>query len=368
MRRILLPALFLIAAISLYAKTPYNEAMNQAHRPQGLMFVAMGESGAAIPSRDKSFFVNASFLGLYDSFSITIPTADLSLYQARDILSSPIGNIFKGDIDAILSTLSNLNGTFPLVLANQGINTIFKHFALAFDIRESIYSTGQSFASGFIPSLQTTLTIGYGKYLEVNDTFDIAFGMAEHISGVFHSSEISAESLAELLKGDGSALSFSTSSWSFSTDAALSFLLENGLSFAICLNGISNGINYMNMTTGVSFHNYSHPNITLASAWSRNLTKSINLALAYDLVDIIGMLSHPSFENFLYHSNMGASFSIHDILRLAAGLNGGYPSFALELEFFFMRLGILYRYQEFGSKVGINPKDQLTLSLSLAFH
>ena len=367
MRKYILITLLFLSSSALFANVPYNAIMNQEHRPQSLMFMGMGEAGASIPSRDKSFFTNASFLGLYDSFSITIPQVDLSLYQARDILSSPISEIFQGDIEAILATLSNLNGTFPLVLSNQGINTIFKHFALSIDARESIYSTGQSFASGFIPSLQTTLTLGYGRCFEINDTLDIAFGFTEHISGVFYSSEISAESLSELLKGDSSALSFSSSSWALSTDAALSFFLDNGLSFAFCFNGISNGINYINIITGEQSHSYTHSNITLSSSWSKNITRAIELALAYDIVDIIGLFSSPSFESVLYHSNLGASISFYDIVTLATGLNGGYPSFALELDIFFIRLGILYRYQEFGSMVGINPKDQLSISLSLAF-
>lgn len=367
MRKIFLLLLIFLSSTLLFANEYYNVIMGQEYRPQSISLMGMGNAGGAIPAREKVFFTNPSFLGFYDSFSITIPEIDVSLYQARDILSSPIGKIFEGDIDAILSTVSNLNGTFPLILSDQSINTIFKHFGISLNAREAIYSTGQSFASGFIPSLQTTLTLSYGRLFQINDKLALASGVSEHISGVFYSSEISAETLSELLKGDSSALSFSSSTWSFSTDLALSLFFKNGLSFAFLFNGISSGINYINVTTGETYHSYSHSNITLSSAWHERITKHIEIAFAYDLSDIIGLLSTPSFDSFLYHSNIGAYVSFFDSILLSAGLNGGYPAFSLRLELFFLRLEALYRYQEFGSKVGINPKDQLQISLSIAF-
>lgn len=367
MKRIVLALIiFLLTCNALFANNYYNSIMGVSHRPLTMRYKAMGESGLAIATKDEALFSNAAALSDAHSFSLDIPALNMSLSQAKDILSSPIGKIMNGDIDAILDTVSILNGTFPLLLAEESIATTFRNFGLAIHFRESLYSTGQSFASGFIPALQSTFSFGYGHKFDFGSV-SLSIGAVEHISGVFYSSAISAEAVVDLLKGDSSKLELNSSSWNFSTDIGTIIEVPKGFSFGLVINDISASINFIDINSGKKSRSYSAPIISLSSGWKYDFWKKSRIAFSYDVVNIISLCKDLSFSTLLYHSNFGAELTIYDVLSLYAGLNGGYPSFGLELDIFFIKLGAIYRYLEFGSEVGINPKDQFEVSLALAF-
>lgn len=362
-------ALLLLALIiqSAFSANYINSIMGVSYRPLTMRYKAMGESGIAIATKDEALFINASALSDADEFSLELPALSLSLTEAKDILTSPIGKIMEGDEEAILDTAAILNGTFPLLLLEESIATSFKHFAIGLHFRESLYSTGESFATGFIPALQSTLSFGYGHKFKLSDDISLKLGAAQHISGVFYSSEISAEAAVDLIKGDTSNIELNSSSWNFSTDIGTTLVLPKGFSFGIVINDISSGINFVDKNSGKRRYSYSAPNIALGSAWQCDFGKKSSLALSYDTVNLIHLFKNLSFSSLLYHTNFGVELNIYDVLSLYGGLAGGYPSFGMEANIFFIKLSMLYRYMEFGDEVGINPKDQLEVRLALSF-
>ena len=368
MKRIaLISLLSFLALTSAYSAPLYNDIMGRSFRPQSLRFSAMGESGIAIPKREEAFFINPAGLADDRSFYLSLPSINLSLYQVKDIFTSPLASAFKGDIDSILEIAGLLNGNSPLLYSDQSIKTSFSGFGASMDIEEVLYSTGQSFGSGFIPAIKSSLSLGYGHSWELNEDYNLSLGFMEHVTGMWYSTEISAESVVDLLKGDPSALSLISSGWNLSTDIGAILSMPLGFSFGISFNDIGSGTTLVNQSTGESERIYSDSLISLGFAWEHTFKGNIRIAFASDFIDLIDYFSQPTFANLLYHMNLGAELNLSKWVSLYTGLNGGYPSFGLEVQLLWLRLGALYRYQESGYEVGLNPKDQLEISLALVF-
>lgn len=367
MKNSIITIVLLLFTQTLFSSTAFSGIIDTSFSPLALRYQAMGEAGIAIPNRDEVFFINAAGLGDDESFYLKLPNISLSLYQAKDILSSPMNDILQGDIDAILDLAGLLNGTFPLVVAEESISASFKHFGLSFDMKQVISSTGQSFSSGFIPALFGSLSLGYGYEWNIDENCSLSLGFMEHISAVWYSTPISAESVVNLLKGDSSALQYIYSSLKFSTDMGAIIKVPYGFSFAFVANNISNGITLINKTSGETERFYHPSTISIGSAWSHRFNRAVKFSFAYDFVNIIEFFTSPSLANFLYKSNLGAELVLYDFISLYGGINGGYLSYGAELNLWFINLGILYRYQEFGKEVGLNPKDQLEIRLGFIF-
>ncbi len=369
MKRLFLSVLILLVSISLFSSpTVYNGITDKPYRADTFRFKAMGKAGLAIPKRQEPFFINAAGLADDRTFYLDIPNISLSIYHVKTLLTAPYGKIMDGDVEAILATVNDFKGATPFVRADEGISFSFRSFGASVDIRETLYTYGDSIGTGFIPALNSALSFGWGHRWTAGNNVDLDFGIMGHLSGVWYSTDISIESALSLILGSNDAISLVSGSWSATMDLGFIATFDNGFSLGATVNNIGGCIFLLDTTENKTESIFTPVYANIGVGWSKTIKKWFSLGLAADLVNIEELFS-PDFRfSYLpYYINLGAELNFSTWFAIYLGLDGGYPSCGLKLQLLNLRLTALYRIEEFGSEVGLNPVDSLEVGLTLAF-
>jgi hypothetical protein len=349
-RLFLFLVLFLLMTFQLFSAPEDNLSSHPSERS-----VAMGRAVLAIPESADAFYGNPAVLG-EKKWHLDFPLVTLAVNQIQALASAPWQGVITGDIPSVMDTVAVLSGNSRLLFLDEGIHMTRNGWAFGLDADQTVYTSGESFATDFTLSMDYDLSFGYGHRWKVGDTCALSVGVMAHGGYRRIAKEMDIIDLLPAFTGGKIPLNLEREHITLNADVGTLLSLPYG--FSASLVGRNLGGKWVkgksSSWTGM---------LDAGFGWTFT-HKALTIALDADLADMTGIAS---LSDFWLHLNLGGELKLGSWFALRGGLQGGYPAAGLRLRLFFFAIDAIYFWSEWGTFVGAKPKDTLSLSLSLTF-
>ena len=329
---------------------------------------ALAQGGAVLTARESryAFDYNIANLSAQD-WVIELPVS-ASIYNASTLADKllPIDTI---DSNALIETatdlLYSLNGEIPLVTADESLLLAFKGLGLYATMQERIKTIDGSANLKLRAEVESKVALGFAHTFNFGRNFSLSAGLAASLNATAKTNNIGA---ADLMSDDFdiySALDISIGV-GVSLDFGLLAELPGGFSLAVTADDINvsapfSGISLSDNWSWIEEQEWA---MNMAVGWSGRFS-IFSLRLEAGLRDVLSLENE---VDLMKSFNAGMALGITKFLNLYAGLNGGYPSLGLEFDILCFTIGAAWYYQDFGEIYGLNPRDVLTIEISLSFN
>ncbi|MBR1583731.1 MAG: hypothetical protein IJ663_08315 [Spirochaetales bacterium] len=281
------------------------------------------------------------------------------------------------------------------VSADIGLGAQLGHVAFGLNTRMKVSSMPKineageleeptsALGNGYVPQLDTALTVAYGLRVVDSDLLTLDFGAAVRFAQKVYMLQINAEQISDLI---GGSKDFET----LSARGGFAIPFDLGVTLGLFgerlqvqasadnLNGIYYMKNYQNSKNALMFKDgndqykfYTPFSLELGVLYTpkfRIVNPEVSLFFTgiNRYIEEAGSLSDPGREIFRY-LDAGLELDIVDIVRLRASYRYGYPEFAVGVNAFGNLVELSYGYHEAGREYGLKPVDKLTVRFRLGF-
>lgn len=368
MRKLLLP-LILAAALSLpiWAEGP-NRAAAVVYRPE--LTSSWTRGGAILATGDvrHAFMGNPALLGS-GAWSLNLPIS-LSLNNASEILTSDLvanlSDLASGDeermVNAVIDFLRAFSGDMPFATLNEGLSFTAGGFGVALHAAESVLTSGGSVGTDLTAALDLLLSAGWGRRAQIAEGWALSAGITWNWRWKLLAGPYGAETAVEILTNPSaiSSLPLMTGA-ALSTDVGLLVEMPLGFRAAAVFRDIGPG--YEMTGQGAPYSISFEPAIDLALGWQR---KWWFMSLALE-AGMRGVNNIRTGTDAMRAFNCGASLGFSGDIFLNAGIDGGYPAFGILLDLLCFEIDAAWRWRNWSELWGLNPRDELAISLALGF-
>lgn len=368
----------------------YQQALG-AFFPSSPRSKAMGGVGIISVRKDDVFYLNPAVLA-DRQVSVSLPYITLGLYHPAALLSSGIFDSLTGfEMDSMI------NAVLPLLSAGQGkifdigagVQVTAGGFGLSVDIKDSLLTyapenTTGGVNSSIVDQLNAAITIGYGGRIGFGKSFSMDMGASVAFNYLVFNQAIDGERLLSIVKdGDffGSLESIPImAGFSVPITLGINFNLPLGFAIGTVLRNV-NGFYYMKESSGLSdlpfgkgTMNSVYSDLTwdIGVGWTFDkFGKLFSPSIEVDLVDVASLF----YEDYggdlgralLKRLKVGVELQTLYILDFWGGLNGGYWSFGLGIDFYAIRIDMAYYWEEFGSVSGEKGLDTFLVKINIGW-
>ena len=151
-----------------------------------------------------------------------------------------------------------------------------------------------------------------------------------------------------------------------------------GFSLALALNNINGNFNMRVLDlegndTGVSYTISTPMSLDFGFAWNLDGGKLcyhlFNPSIAFDIIDIIGMFKEGIFEKgvLVDHMKMGAELNLLTVLNARVGLDRGYFTFGVGVDFYALTVDLSYGVRPYGPSREGRYLDYVKLRMNLGY-
>ena len=407
MKKILILLILMLSSLNLFA-------VDYSYVPFSSRILSMGNASVASAQQSDIFIANPSLFA-FSKHYIRMPSVYFSLYNIKE-LSKPGGflqilfeNPFSTKEEqkevsiALLESIKSGQG--KLLSSGLSFSTATGSIGLFFDNAIDVHTIGDGYtAASLLLEANSVLSVAFSVPFFIND-YKYSFGLGLN----FHYNMITStengntgygiDQIINILNTDGkySALLNSVpvlSGFSMPLNLGLTFEYNNTLRFGLSYMNLLDtlkmseypGLNQLYYSlTGSTLDDEIHQNFTQGDFFSfqnpaslnfgmyyqaenRGFTKIIRPAIAFDYVDIIGLFHEElTTESILKRTRLGFEVSLINFLNVRFGLNSGYFSAGVGLDFMLFRLDAIYAVTEYGENLGDKPIDQLSIKFTLGY-
>lgn len=353
-----------------------------------------------------SLFGNAAALA-EGGFRIQVPYFESSSYNVAEALKdSGVAEALSGItklkfnkenwITYLLGLVMATGGGYnDVVSVDLGLGVQTGHLAVGFNTQMSVKSMpaidedgnltepGSALGNGYVPEMDTALTVAYGLRILDTDALTLDAGAAIRFAQKVYMLQINTDQISDLVNGSKDFESLAArSGFAIPIDLGVTLgLLGEKLQVeatATNINGIYYMKNYANSKDAMTFSNGNEP-YRMNTPFSLNLGVSFNpqfkvvnptIGLYFDGINLYFRDSNDAekrgLEIFRYlDANVGVS--LFNILKLRASYRYGYPEFAIGANAWGNLVELSYGFHEAGSEYGLKPVDKLTIRFRLGF-
>ena len=353
-----------------------------------------------------SLYGNAATLA-EDGFKIQLPYFESSSYNVTEALkdrgvAEALSGITKFQftkenwitymLGLVMATGSGYN---DVISSDIGLGAQIGHVAFGLNTRAQIRSmpkineagelepSSSALGNGYVPQLDTALTVAYGLRVMDTDLLTLDLGAAVRFAQKVYMLQINSEQIAELIGGSKDFETLAArGGFAFPIDVGVTLGVFGGKfqiqASADNLNGFYYMKNYQNSKNALMFKDgtdkytmYTPFSLELGVAYSPKL-KIVNPKVSVFFTGInqyikeAGDLSAPGREIFRY-LDAGVELDVVDIVRLRASYRYGYPEFAVGVNAFGNLVELSYGFHEAGKEYGLKPVDKVTIRFRLGF-
>lgn len=407
MKRLLLVS---VLAFALVMSLP--AAVTDLFRPYSMRTEGMGGTSVSSAHGADILYANPALINADEAY-VSLPSLSFTLYNFNRLIGKggPLYMLLSredwGRDDLISGLIDSIGyGDGDLASVNLSAGLISGIMGLGFDTSLSLHTTGRGAEnSTVVAEANVAAALGLGIPVELGPV-TISFGAMTRLNFRFYTIEslsspeaggFSASRIIQMLQNEdiASAILNSTpvaAGISVPVDLGMSFTFPYGFSAGIVWRGINstfhmqtwNGVNQlyssvtggyigtppMEVEQGQSFSFRPSSSVDIGFSWQpeeNSITKWIMPSAAFDIKDITGLFADLSAENLVRHTHFGAELIIARTFVLQAGLNQGYLSLGLDLDFQIFRAGVVYATHEYGEELGDKPLDALTFRFSFGY-
>ncbi|MBQ7644886.1 MAG: hypothetical protein IJS84_07655 [Spirochaetales bacterium] len=281
------------------------------------------------------------------------------------------------------------------VSADIGLGAQLGHVAFGLNTRMKVSSMPKineageleeptsALGNGYVPQLDTALTVAYGLRVVDSDLLTLDLGAAVRFAQKVYMLQINAEQISDLISG---SKDFET----LSARGGFAIPFDLGVTLGLFgerlqvqasadnLNGIYYMKNYQNSKNALMFKDgndqykfYTPFSLELGVLYTpkfRIVNPEVSLFFTgiNRYIEEAGSLSAPGREIFRY-LDAGLELDVVDIVRFRASYRYGYPEFAVGVNAFGNLVELSYGYHEAGREYGLKPVDKLTVRFRLGF-
>ena len=250
-------------------------------------------------------------------------------------------------VNSLLDILREFNGTMPLLKLNENISFTVGGFGLGAALKECVITTGGSVGTTLSAAMEAELASGFSWHYD-GDGYYLSFGVSPKLSYTLYTSPLGIETAVAILLDNSLFNNIELyHQIGFGVDIGAYASVPHNLRFALVLRDI--GKKPLSLDAAIGWKD-KWGIITLELEAGMRGINNIR-----DKVDLM--------KSF----NAGMQLSITDFIALNAGINGGYPSFGIEFDIFFLVLMFAYYYQDYGVIYGLAPRDVLALEMAISF-
>ena len=400
MKKVLIIALMIVSVSFLFAEGGdglYSGVTDFAFRPTSL------DRGRDL---NYSLFGNAAGLAT-GGFRIQVPYFESSSNNVAEALKdSGVAEALSGItklkfnkenwITYLLGLVMATGGGYnDVVSVDLGLGVQAGHLAVGFNTQMSVKSMpaidedgnltepGSALGNGYVPEMDTALTVAYGLRILDTDALTLDAGAAIRFAQKVYMLQINTDQISDLINGSKDFESLAArSGFAIPFDLGVTLgLLGEKLQVeatATNINGIYYMKNYANSKDAMTFSNGNEP-YRMNTPFSLNLGVSFNpqfkvvnptIGLYFDGINLYFRDSNDAenrgLEIFRYlDANVGVS--LFNILKLRASYRYGYPEFAIGANAWGNLVELSYGFHEAGSEYGLKPVDKLTIRFRLGF-
>ncbi|MBR4121588.1 MAG: hypothetical protein IKT95_07540, partial [Spirochaetales bacterium] len=388
MKKALIIALMIVSVSFLFAEGGdglYSGVTDFAFRPTSL------DRGRDL---NYSLFGNAAGLAT-GGFRVQVPYFESSSYNVAEALKdSGVAEALSGItklkfnkenwITYLLGLVMATGGGYnDVVSVDLGLGVQTGHLAVGFNTQMSVKSMpaidedgnltepGSALGNGYVPEMDTALTVAYGLRILDSDALTLDAGAAIRFAQKVYMLQINTDQISDLINGSKDFESLEArSGFAIPIDLGVTLgLLGEKLQVqatATNINGIYYMKNYANSKDAMTFSNGNEP-YRMNTPFSLNLGASFNpqfkvvnptVGLYFDGINLYFGNSKDAekrgLEIFRYlDANVGVS--LFNILKLRASYRYGYPEFAVGANVFGNLVELSYGFREAGKEYGLKP-------------
>jgi len=415
-KTLILILICLIGSSFIFAVTPqleYEGATNFSFMPTSARMGAMGGAGLATSGRIDSLYFNPAALA-ERRFALSIPSFSITAYNLNALMQNDedaaiIQSMFDGGEmeDGDLVTLAtdmigNLGPGFnELLTSDAKVAFAIGGLAVGVDFQEKLHSivdynaTSTPMSVRIVPEINLAGTLGYGMRIIDTSSFNLDLGVSAHYVYKMYMKQQTGSTFLSLIS-DESEENFTDQylldtpvmgGYAIPIDAGITAgFLNNSFRASVVARDI-NSVYKMTAYPGAAtlIQEVFGEEIDGASEMDEEVTtfeistpmtidagvafnpgwRLMNPTLAFDIVDVLGLVEEFSSDEFLLHINAGVSVKLLGILDLRAGINQGYLGAGIGFGLLGLRVEASYYVREYGVEIGDKPVDALTLRFNL---
>lgn len=301
-----------------------------------------------------AFTHNPAFITSSD-FSLHIPL-QTRVHNVTGILGSDftgnIKGIMSGDArrmaTSILDILRSFNGRMDLLEVEEGLSFTLKGLGAGVFLRQKAITYDGSLGMRFALEMEAELDWGLGWRWDLDDGYTIAAGLVNRTRIGLRTSLVGVDTVVDFLLDPSSALDISLEEdIANSFDIGTYFRLPYGFSTSFVVRDIGPDGNTATIDT--------------AFGWKGSLS-ILSLSLEAGLK---GWSSIRDEVDLMKSLDAGLSLGITSLLSISAGIDGGYPSFGIDLELLCFAISAAWYWQDYGVVYGLAPRDVLSIEIAL---
>lgn len=325
--------------------------------PLSASSVSAQARGNAVLTSDRAryaFSHNPAFLSS-SGFSLNIPI-QASLYNVTGILGSDFTSNMKGIMfsdpqtmaTSVLDILRSFNGTMDLVSLEEGASLSVAGFGAGVFLTQKAMTHHGSVGMHFSLELEAEIDFGLGWRWRLGDDYTLALGLMNRTGFTLTTSHIGVDTLVDIVLDPSQDLDiriYDTVFDSFDIGAYLAMPL--GFSTAVVVRDIGPDDQGMAIDTAIGWSGK-------ASLFS--LEAELGLRAWNEVRDE---------EDLMKSLNAGLSLGITRFITLSTGIDGGYPSFGIDIHLLCFAISAAWHWQDYGVIYGLAPRDVLSLEIAL---
>lgn len=353
---------------------------------------AMGGVSVVSVGKDDVFYLNPASLANKD-LAISLPYFTIGLYHPASLLSSGfISNLSGFDMSKMMDAV------IPLLGAGQGkifdigagVQFAMSGFGFSIDFKDSLLtyapldSTG-GVSSSIVDQLNVAITFGYGHRFGFGKTLSLDVGGSISFNYLAFNQAITGQDLLDIAAGKKSFFGYFQSlpiMAGFSIPFTLGATVNLPLGFSVGtvvknINGLyylktSNGYSGLPFGSGKTDTFFSDVSWDIGVAWTYDkFGKLFTPTIEFDFVDIASLFYKANDGEggraFLERLKLGVEIETLYVLDIWAGLNGGYWSFGLGLDFYALRIDMAYYWEEYGLVAGEKSLDTFLVKINIGW-
>ncbi len=281
------------------------------------------------------------------------------------------------------------------VSADIGLGAQLGHIAFGLNTRMKVSSMPKineageleeptsALGNGYVPQLDTALTVAYGLRVVDSDLVTLDLGAAVRFAQKVYMLQINAEQISDLIGGSKDFETLAArGGFAIPFDLGVTLGLLGGRfqieAIADNINGKYYMKNYQNSKTALLFKDGSDK-YTMSTPFSLDMGVSytpkfrfVNPRVSVFFTGINRYIKQAkgisdSGREIFRYLDAGLELDIVDIVRLRASYRYGYPEFAVGVNAFGNLVELSYGFHEAGKEYGLRPVDKLTVRFRLGF-